>query len=57
MALWPDTGRAIGLGRGATYAAAARGDIPTVPAGGHKKRVPTALLRQMLGLDLTDDAA
>lgn len=55
--LWPDAGQAIGLGRGATYAAAARGDIPTIPTGGRKQRVPTAVLRQMLGLDKTDDAA
>lgn len=55
--LWPDAGHAIGLGRGATYAAAARGDIPTIPTGGRKKRVPTAVLRRMLGLDRTDDAA
>ena len=55
--IWPTAGKALGLGRGATYAAAARGDIPTVPTGGHKKRVPTAKLRQMLGLDQNGGAA
>jgi hypothetical protein len=43
-------GRALGIGRAAAYAAAKRGDIPTIRIGG-AIRVPTAPLRQMLGID------
>ncbi len=43
-------GRALGLGRNAAYAAAKRGDLPTIKIGG-AIRVPTAPLRRMLGLD------
>jgi hypothetical protein len=31
--LWPDTGRKLGLSRNATYDAAKREQIPTVPFG------------------------
>ncbi len=51
--LWPDIGRALNLGRSATYAAAARGDIPTVRIGGRVLGMVPALLR-MLGDDGTD---
>lgn len=54
--LWPDVGRVLGLGRSATYAAAQRGEIPTLRIGG-RRVVPTALLRRMLGLDRAGDAA
>lgn len=57
VSIWPTAGRSLGLGRGATYAAVTRGDIPTVPAGGRKRRVPTAALREMLGLASKGDAA
>jgi hypothetical protein len=51
LPLWPHTGKTIlGLSRGATYAAAARGEIKTIQLG-RLKRVPTAWLRQKLGLD------
>ena len=51
LPLWPQTGKTIlGLSRGATYAAAGRGDIKTIRLG-RLKRVPTAWLRQKLGLD------
>jgi hypothetical protein len=51
LPLWPHTGKTIlGLSRGATYAAAARGEIKTIRLG-RLKRVPTAWLRQKLGLD------
>jgi hypothetical protein len=51
LPLWPETGKSIlGLSRGATYDAAARGDIKTVQLG-RLKRVPTAWLKQKLGLD------
>jgi hypothetical protein len=51
LPLWPQTGKTIlGLSRGGTYAAAERGDIKTIQLG-RLKRVPTAWLRQKLGLD------
>lgn len=50
--LWPTAGKALGLGRGATYAAARRGDIPTIRVS-RLIRVPTAPLRRMLGIDET----
>jgi len=51
LPLWPETGRDIlGLSRGATYDAAARGDIKTVRLG-RLKRVPSAWLKARLGLD------
>lgn len=50
MALWPDVGRLLGLGRSATYAAAQRGEIPTLRIAG-KVLVPTAQLRRLLQLD------
>ena len=40
---------AYDLGRAASYNAAARGDIPTIRVGA-RLRVPTALLREQLGL-------
>ena len=48
--LWPTAGRALDLKRGATYAAAARGDIRTIQLG-RLKRVPSAWLKAKLGLD------
>jgi hypothetical protein len=50
LPLWPEVGGILGLCRNATYDAAARGDIKTVQFG-RLKRVPTAWLRQKLGLD------
>jgi hypothetical protein len=51
LPLWPETGKTIlGLSKGSTYAAATRGDIRTVQLG-RLKRVPTAWLKQKLGLD------
>ena len=47
LSLWPQTGNILGLSRGATYDAAARGDIKTVSFG-RLKKVPTAWLRQKL---------
>jgi hypothetical protein len=47
--LWPETGRVLGLCRGATYAAAAKGDIKTIRLG-RLLRVPTAWLRAQLDL-------
>jgi hypothetical protein len=48
--LWPTTGKALGLKRGATYSGAAKGEIPTINVG-RLKRVPTAWLRRKVGLD------
>ena len=42
--------RAYGIARAASYAAASRGEIPTILQG-RRKLVPTALMRRRLGLD------
>jgi hypothetical protein len=44
--LWPDTGKALGLSRNATYDAANRGEIPTVVFG-RLKKVPMWFFRQL----------
>ena len=49
--LWPVAGRALGLGRDAAYAAAKRGEIPTLPFKGKKRPVPTSFLQATLGLN------
>jgi hypothetical protein len=48
--LWPTAGKALGLGRSATYAAATRGEIPGLLRVGGLWRVATATLRKTLGL-------
>lgn len=45
--LWPDTGQVLGLSRGATYAAAKRGEIPTIRIGG-RILVPRTALERLL---------
>jgi hypothetical protein len=45
----PLAGRALGLSRNAAYAAAGRGEIPTLKFG-KRLVVPTMALRRMLGL-------
>ena len=55
LRIWPETGRALGLSRSATYDAAARGDIPTLHIG-RRLLVPTAALRAMLRLDAAASA-
>lgn len=55
--VWPTAGRALRLGRSATYAAAARGEIPGLLRIGNKYVVATATLRHALGLDHVDRAA
>lgn len=45
----PEAGGLLGLGRSASYEAAKRGEIPTIPVGRHLK-VPTALILAKLGL-------
>ena len=47
--LWPHTGRALNLQRGATYAAAAAGIIPTLDVS-RKKDVPSEWIRNKLNL-------
>jgi hypothetical protein len=54
LPLWPETGKVLGLRRGATYAAAQAGDIKTIRFG-RLLKVPTAWLRQKL--DLVEPAA
>jgi hypothetical protein len=47
----PNVGRIVyDLCRNASYAAAKKGDIPTIKVGG-KYFVPTAALRKILGID------
>jgi len=50
LPLWPQTGKMLNLSRGATYAAATKGDIKTIQLG-RLKRVPSAWLKAKLGLD------
>jgi hypothetical protein len=50
LPLWPQIGKILNLSRGATYAAAERGDIKTIRIG-RLKRVPTSWLKAKLGLD------
>jgi hypothetical protein len=50
LPLWPHVGNILGLSRGATYAAAERGDIKTVRLG-RLKRVPSTWLKAKLGFD------
>jgi hypothetical protein len=46
--LWPETGMILGLGRrNSTYAAAVRGEIPTIRIGG-RLLVPKAALERLL---------
>ena len=45
-------GELLGLSRSAAYRAAAKGELPTVRFGGRLK-VPTARLRQLLGVETT----
>jgi len=49
LPLWPETGKVLGLRRGATYAAARSGEIKTIRFG-RLRKVPTAWLRQKLDL-------
>jgi hypothetical protein len=48
----PEVGRiCFGLSRNASYAAAGRGDFPTIKVG-RLLKVPTAALRRQLGLEV-----
>lgn len=48
--LWPDAGTLLGLSKNSTYAAAHRGDIPTLRFKS-KFVVPVAPLLRMLGIE------
>ena len=50
-----EAGHWLGLGRSAAYEAARRGEIPTLRFN-RSLRVPTAKLRQMLGIDAEPEA-
>jgi len=50
LELWPTTGQLLHLGRSATFAAAARGEIPTLKLG-RRLVVPTAALRRLAQID------
>ena len=50
LTVWPEAGKALGLSRSSSYAAAARGEIPTISMG-RRILVPTAALRRLLQLD------
>lgn len=45
--LWPDTGRILGLSRGATFQAAKKGQIPVIKIG-KRLLVSKALLERLL---------
>lgn len=45
----PEAGELLGLGRSASYEAAKRGEIPTIPVG-RRLQVPTAKVLILLGL-------
>ncbi len=45
--LWPETGRALGLGKNAVYQAARNGQIPTLRIG-RRILVPRAALERLL---------
>lgn len=47
--IWPDAGQFLGLGRGATYAAAARGEIPVLRFA-NRIVCPTAKLLELVGI-------
>src|SRR5437870_224776 len=50
LPLWPHVGRLLNKRRGATYSAAAKGEIKTIGVG-KSKRVSTAWLRKVLSVD------
>jgi hypothetical protein len=54
--LWPHAGRALGISRGATYQAAANGQIDILEIGRRKLAI-SATLRRRLGLDAEVEAA
>jgi hypothetical protein len=53
----PEAGTYLGLGRAASYRAAAEGYLPTIRLSEKRYAVPTAALRRLLALDTEDGAA
>jgi excisionase family DNA binding protein len=53
--VWPEAGKVLGLSKNTTYAAAKRGDIPTLRIGG-RIVVPVARLLAMLEGEAVTDA-
>jgi hypothetical protein len=53
--LWPHAAKALGISRGATYAAAVRGEIDIIEIG-HRKLAISASLRRRLKLDAPEAA-
>ena len=51
LTLYPETAKWMGLSKSSVYAAAERGEIPTIRVG-RRLLVPTATLRRMLALDV-----
>jgi excisionase family DNA binding protein len=49
-----ETARRLGIGRGAAYRAARRGDLPVIRVG-HRLLVPRRMLDRLLGVDLTHE--
>ncbi len=56
LSVWPETARLLNLSKASAYAAAERGEIPTIRIG-RRLLVPTAALRRMLELDEPKPAA
>ena len=50
MPLWPDAGKALGLGKNQTYEGARKGEIPTIRVG-RRILVPLAAFNRMLGIE------
>ncbi len=56
LPLWPDVGRALGIGRAKVFELARNGNLPfEVYQLGRSWRVPTAALRRALRLDPEDN--
>ena len=50
LTVWPEAAAILGLCKASAYAAAERGEIPTIRVG-RRLLVPTAALRRMLQID------
>lgn len=55
MSVWPEAAGILRLSKASAYAAAERGEIPTIRIG-RRLLVPTAALRRLLQLDAPLDA-
>ena len=53
ISLWPDAGQLLGISKNTAYAAAKRGEIPTLRFG-QRYVVPVPALLRMLSLEPTD---